>query len=43
MHRFRPYLIMSMYLVAALVFAYIVDSVYIQAAGVGAVLENFCK
>lgn len=43
MYRFRPYLIMSMYLVVAFVFAYIIDNVYIQAAGVGAVLENFCK
>ncbi len=34
---------MSMYLAVAFVFAYIIDVVYVQAAGSGGILEKFCQ
>lgn len=43
MDRFRPYIIMSMYLAVAFVFAYIIDVVYVQAAGTGSLLQQFCQ
>jgi hypothetical protein len=34
---------MSMYLAVAFVFAYIIDVVYVQAAGTGSLLQQFCQ